>query len=179
MRILATVCDHYSSPVGAIHVHKGLEWRVVGGYWTPDGLMMTIEHDPASVKITHEYLLAHAPGGDYAECTWDEVVACEAVHADAEDPVLVEASGWYAEADDAEVHYEWAATRQEAAQDYVDSGAWHRGGDQYVDIYTYRTGYVYDRASGEMVQITVDREPVRIPIPDDHPDDDDDADDEV
>jgi len=126
----------------------------------------------SDTTITHEYLLAQAPSGDYAECTWDWCDADEAVEANAKDPVIVEA-GWYAEADGADVHYEWAASRREAAQEYVDSGAWHRGGDPWVDIYTWRAGYVYDRASRRVMEITIDRESVRIPIPDDADDDDD------
>jgi len=124
--------------------------------------------------ITHEYLLARVEG-NFDERTWDWCDGTvEAVEAHAKDPVLVEA-GWYAEAHSygSEIHYEWAATRQEAAQEYVDEGTWPPGGDPWVDIYTYRRGYVYNRASGEVMEITIDRDRVRVQMPDADDDDED------
>jgi|GEM_PF-5160645 len=58
MRIQTLVCDHYGTPVGALHVHKGVDWRVVGGYWTPDGLMMVLERhveDPAGETVAQPH----------------------------------------------------------------------------------------------------------------------------
>ena len=87
---------------------------------------------------------------------------------------MVAEDGWYADDGNAEVHYPFADSGEEAAQDYVADGDWVDGdwgdasGTTWVLVYTWRRG-VRLTEDGQLVWSTTEREAHKIAIEPDEP----------